>query len=217
MIQFGTKAETLCKLRNKLKYANVLPEIHFEVREWIHDPDKYYQQCLDIWNDIQVIIRSSAINEDTQEESCAGKFESVANVMLRDRQMFDDAVRTVINSYIDDNENNQVLIQPMLMNVKLCGVAFTLDPNSHGNYYVINYDEYGSTSSITAGNGERYRLLYVFKGMEIKNGPNYVTKICTALKELEELFGQNNLDVEFAVDNGGYIFSKSDHCVFMVM
>lgn len=214
MIQFGTKAETLCKLRNKLKYANVLPEIHFEVREWIHDPDKYYQQCLDIWNDIQVIIRSSAINEDTQEESCAGKFESVANVMLRDRQMFDDAVRTVINSYIDDNENNQVLIQPMLMNVKLCGVAFTLDPNSHGNYYVINYDEYGSTSSITAGNGERYRLLYVFKGMEIKNGPNYVTKICTALKELEELFGQNNLDVEFAVDNGGvYILQVRPLCI----
>ena len=152
-MQFGTKAETIHNLRGKLKNASVLPEIYFEVREWLHEPDRCYQQCVNMWKDIKVIVRSSAINEDTQEESSAGKFESVADIALCNRQAFNDAVNVVIKSYRDDNKDNQVLVQPMLLNVEICGVAFTVDPNSLGHYYVINYDESGSTSAITSGNG----------------------------------------------------------------
>lgn len=216
MIRFGTKAETLHNIQRKLINAIVLPEIHFEVKEWSHDPDRCYQQCIETWDDIRVIVRSSAINEDTQEESQAGRFESIANVTLYDRYAFDDAVNTVINSYSDSNEKNQVLVQPMLENVKNSGVAFTLDPNSLGNYYVINYDESGSTSSITSGNVHNNKLLYVFKGKEKEVKPAYISRLCTALKELEELFGQNNLDVEFAVTEDGelYIFQVRALCIY---
>ena len=48
------------------------------------------------------------------------------------------------------NSLNQVLVQPMLENVDICGVAFTADPGTRGHYYVINYDETGSTSSVTS-------------------------------------------------------------------
>lgn len=214
MIQFGTKAETLHKMQGKLNHAKVLPEIHFEVREWRHDPDSCYHRCMGLWKDRKAIVRSSAINEDTQEESQAGKFESVADVALHNRDAFADAVDTVINSYIDSNERNQVLVQPMLENVESCGVAFTLDPNSLGNYYVINYDESGSTSAITSGSGRDNKLLYIFKGKYVKTGTEYIDRLCLALKELEELFGQDNLDVEFAVCSGEiYILQVRALCI----
>lgn len=215
MIQFGTKAETIRDIRDKLKNASVLPEIYFDVKEWRCEPDRCYQQCIDLWKDIEVIVRSSAINEDTQKESQAGKFESVSNVALRSRQAFNDAVNIVIKSYEDDNENNQVLVQPMLKNVKISGVAFTLDPNSLGHYYVINYDESGSTSAITSGNGYVNKLLYVFKGVNIHIEPDYMNRLCMALKELEELFGKENLDVEFAITESGkiYIFQVRMLCI----
>lgn len=214
-MQFGTKAETIHNLRGKLKNASVLPEIYFEVREWLHEPDRCYQQCVNMWKDIKVIVRSSAINEDTQEESSAGKFESVADIALCNRQAFNDAVNVVIKSYRDDNKDNQVLVQPMLLNVEICGVAFTVDPNSLGHYYVINYDESGSTSAITSGNGYADKLLYIFKGTNIQIEPDYLNRLCMVLKELEELLGQENLDVEFAVTDNGqiYIFQVRPLCV----
>lgn len=213
MIQLGTKAETLNRIYNKLSYAHVLPQISFTVSEWRSRGQEYYQRCIEAWGEKEMIVRSSAINEDTQESSQAGKYESVGHV--QGRQNFVDAVQAVIASFDDDNELNQILVQPMLQNVKMCGVAFTLDPNSLGNYYVINYDTSGSTSVVTSGNGQGNRLLYVFKGEKIKETGDEIDGLCMALRELEELFGQNNLDVEFAVDDDGelYIFQVRTLCI----
>lgn len=108
-----------------------------------------------------MIVRSSSYAEDTYNGSQAGKYESVANVSGLEE--FQKAVEAVIDSYDDHNEENQVLVQPMLSNVCICGVAFTLDPNTLGNYYVINYDDNGSTSAITSGNGTENKLYYRFK------------------------------------------------------
>lgn len=213
MMQLGTKAETLSAIHNKLKNAKVLPQVSFSVKEWRVDSELYWPQCVKIWGDIPVIVRSSAINEDTKESSQAGKFESVTDVY--GEKAFHEAVNTVIASFDDDNEDNQVLVQPMLDNVKLCGVAFTVDPNSLGNYYVVNYDESGSTSSITAGNSQDGKLLYVFKGKEEGVKPESIYRLCLTLKELEGLFGQDNLDVEFAVteDDVLYIFQVRPLCL----
>lgn len=213
MIQLGTKAETLNRIQNKLNDANVLPGIFFTVKEWKFQPEQYWKQCANAWGEAEVIVRSSAVNEDTQESSQAGKFESIGHV--QGREAFMDAVNAVIDSFDDDNEANQVLVQPMLQDVKVCGVAFTLDPNSFGNYYVINYDESGSTSAITSGNGQENKLLYIFKGKEEGVEPDYINKLCRTLKQLEELFGQNNLDVEFAVTGEGklYIFQVRALCI----
>lgn len=214
MMRLGTKAETLYRLQGRLQYACVLPVIYFTVEEWQHEPDRCWKQCVQQCGG-SAIVRSSALNEDTLESSQAGRFESVGNVHLQNRQAFEEAVCTVIESYVDDDGDNQILVQPMLANVKVCGVAFTLDPNSLGNYYVINYDESGSTSSITSGNGYGNKLLYIFKGKEQGINPAYISRLCAALKELEELFRKNNLDVEFAVteDEEIYIFQVRALCI----
>lgn len=214
MIKFGTKAETLAAIQNELSYARVLPQVSFSVREWAKAPDAYWGRCVKEWGaGVTVIVRSSAVNEDTAESSQAGKYESIGNVS--DARAFEDAVNTVISSFDDGNGDNQVLVQPMLENVKMCGVAFTVDPNSLGNYYVINYDESGSTSAVTSGSGHGGKLLYVFKGMEDGVEPEGIHRLCLTLKRLEGLFGQNNLDVEFAitVDDELYIFQVRPLCI----
>lgn len=202
MIKFGTKAETLLRLSEVIQMGKVLPQVAFPAWEWAKDSEQIIKKVfLQPWSSL-LVVRSSAINEDTQWESQAGKYDSVLNVA--GEKEFRDAVNQVLLSFQDENPDNQVLVQPMLKDVKLCGVAFTMDPNTGGSYYVINYDETGSTCAITSGNGEKSKLFYCFKGYEdIKN--QEMKAVCGCLWELETLFGQDNLDVEFAI-SGHEIF-----------
>ncbi len=213
MERLGTKAETLKVLYRKLKYAEVLPQYTFTVEEWDKDKAAVIERFSKLaWKE-KVIVRSSALNEDTLTSSMAGKFESVANVC--GIQAFDEAVGRVIASYEDDNGANQILVQPMLEHVKVCGVAFTLEPSTLGNYYVINYDETGSTSAVTSGSGETSCLYYQFKDADLSLAPAKLSNLLATLKELETFFGQDNLDVEFAVteDESLYILQVRALCV----
>ena len=199
MNRLGTKAETLAQIYQKLNYAKVLPQFTFTVDEWRHSQERIRKEFSAFeWHE-SVIVRSSSLSEDTQQSSEAGKYESVADVS--GEEAFQKAAETVIASYDDDNTANQVLVQPMLSDVRICGVVFTLDPNTMGNYYVINYDDHGSTSAITSGQGTRNKLYYRFKESEneqIQKQPEEMNRLCQALHELELFFGQDNLDVEFA-------------------
>lgn len=215
--KLGTKAETLQKLYQRLEHAKVLPQMSFTVQDWNGDKErvlKDYEQLE--WNE-SVVVRSSSLMEDTEIQSLAGKYESVLNVC--GKKEFVCAVERVIASYAADSGKrymgnskadvggmaaveadgqDQVLVQPMLREVLSCGVAFTVDPNTFGNYYVVNYNSTGSTSAVTSGSGMDNVLYYRFKGDEGGKGPDDMDRLCKALKELEDFFGQENLDIEFA-------------------
>lgn len=216
MNRLGTKADTLRLLFEKLECAKVLPQYTFTVGEWKSDLQKIKNGFLELGWKKKVIVRSSSLAEDTSENSQAGKYESIADISGEEELV--QAVETVIRSYDDDNDANQVLVQPMLSDVCICGVAFTLDPNTMGNYYVINYDDSGSTSAITSGQGTRNKLYYRFKEEmleDFKAQSSSMNRLCLALKELEEFFGQNNLDVEFAFtsDDELYILQVRPLCI----
>ncbi len=211
--RLGTKAETLKKLYGYMKTAKVLPQFTFTAGDWqSHRVDIISGfQNLE-WNSC-VIVRSSALNEDTQTQSQAGKYVSIADVS--GEKAFQAAVERVIASYDDSDTGNQVLVQPMLEHATVCGVAFTLDPNTGGNYYVINYDRTGSTSAVTSGSGRNDFLYYQFKKattercLENRNNkrcPKEMQMVAAALEELEYFFGQENLDVEFAITEGGELY-----------
>lgn len=215
MNRLGTKAETLQMLYQKLKHAEVLPQYCFTVKDWKTEREKVKKSFLSLdWN-AKVIVRSSSQAEDTHTSSQAGKYESIADVSGLEE--FQRAVEKVIGSYDDHNEANQVLVQPMLSDVYICGVAFTLDPNTLGNYYVINYDDNGSTSAITSGSGRENKLYYRFKRKDRKHyleegweehlaSTDRMNRLCMTLQELEAFFGQNNLDVEFAFSETDKLF-----------
>ena len=120
MVKFGTKAETLERLRGKCSHASVLPLVYFSVGEW-------YSSASDVWEKVSAmeadewIVRSSALNEDTAESSQAGKFDSIGHV--HGKTEFEHAVEAVISSFKDENLDNQVLVQPMLQGVRMCEIG----------------------------------------------------------------------------------------------
>lgn len=213
MERLGTKAETLQILYNRLEFAEVLPQFCFTVADWSTDKSK----ILEIYDNVDwkstVVVRSSSLMEDMQTESGAGKYESVLNVS--GKVEFEKAVDRVIASYDDRNIQNQVLIQPMLKGEGIWGgVAFTMDPNTLGHYYVINYDRSGSVSGITSGGKAEDVLFYQFKYEKEENFPFEIRGVCRALRELENFFGKENLDVEFSVAEGKiYILQVRTLCL----
>lgn len=200
-MNFGTKANTLKSLYGKLRSAEVLPAAIFTMREWQEDPARVYETVMgQPWSrDAELIIRSSAINEDLENESMAGKYESVLHV--KGRESFFSGVSTVLASYKEDrNPENQFFVQPMLTDVVVSGVAFTMDPNTGGHYYVVNYDDStGSTSSVTGGSGAELKTFYCFKGHEGTTGVDAMDRVIAAAKELQALFETEALDIEFAI------------------
>jgi glutamine kinase len=214
MINFGTKAETLEQLSQILKTGKVLPQIRFTVKEWEYSE----QDCLKpvfekAWDDIPLIVRSSAVSEDLTSGSMAGKYLSLGNI--KGKTGLIEAIGQVIRSFDNKNPNDQVFIQPMLQNVFVSGVAFGIDPNTGGNYIVINYDDQsGSTFSVTSGNSGDTKVFYFFKGCN-KRPNNFLSMVINALLELEELFQNERLDLEFAVtkDQVLYILQVRPLCV----
>lgn len=212
-INLGTKAETLARLEGKLKNGIILPQFSFSVEQWYRESEKIWSSVEEKFGSKLLVVRSSAINEDTIEASYAGKYESILHVS--GKEYFFEAVQKVIHSFEGSNGQDQVLVQPMLLDVKICGVAFTLEPNTLGHYYVVNYDDStGSTESVTAGKLQKDRLFYCFKDYHLIKD-EHMKKVCDCLKELEELFEKSSLDVEFAIDKWGelYIFQVRLLCI----
>jgi len=200
MFEFTTKAETLRALENRLTSAQVLPQVCLTSREVRETPE----QVLSLLKKAglmgkKLIVRSSARNEDTAECSNAGKFLSIPNVEGETEIL--NAVKQVIKTMGRDPDN-QVFIQPFLTDVEICGVAFTADPNTGGNYYVLNYDaSTGSTSSVTDGTGTQLKTFYQFKASNTSSPglPDMVIALC---RELEVLCQTPALDIEFAIAKG---------------
>ena len=206
MFDFKTKAQTLEFLlqHQSTLGARVLPLHFFTLDDWQRDPNSIWLALNQKLRAEKLIVRSSAVNEDTAASSQAGKF--ISEICPFEQKTFAATVERVFASYDDDNPNNQILVQPAIENVDGAGVAFTVDPNSGGNYCVINYDSSGSTSSITAGTGKVNRLFYRFKGAS-STAKDQLHRLCSVLGKLEKLFEIDALDVEFAFKGGEiYIF-----------
>lgn len=207
LIKLSTKADTLKSIEGLLQNAIVLPQVSFCVNEWGNNAPIIIDNVGRTFGHSKVIVRSSAVDEDTASTSNAGKNLSLPNIGT-DADCLKNAVNQVIASYEDDNPDNQVLIQPMLENVVLCGVAFTMDPNTLGEYYVISYDTSGATDAITSGESKE-KLLYIYKHSPKqveKNIDERMAILCGTLSELERIFEMPNLDVEFAFDKEGHLY-----------
>lgn len=214
--RFGTKAETLERLRGRLSGARILPQYTVRLGAWRTDREECLSAVADAFPGGRVVVRSSALNEDTEHASLAGNYESVLDVPVNDRETLAAAIDAVATSYSKGADvvsgsapglpsvdpANQILIQPMLSGVTLSGVAFTADLESGAPYYIINYDTSGSTESITSGAGGDHRTLVLYKHGDATPGDPELAAVVTALREIEAQTGYTSLDIEFAVRRG---------------
>jgi len=206
VVQLGTKAETLERLAPVLRSAAILPQVCFSTAEWHADrPGILKRISASPWGSEALIVRSSAKCEDSSSESKAGQFTSVAGV--KGAPAIPAAVERVIASYAgNDCQQDQVLVQPMLQEVSMAGVAVTREPQGGGPYFVINYDDYsGRSDLVTSGTAEKLKTFICLKSCQ-EGIPSHLLPILELLRELESLVGCDGLDVEFAVDRKGALY-----------
>lgn len=200
----GTKAETL-ELLLKDGFP-VPPTYFFTVQQWIASNEKILHDIEQKFSsETHLAVRSSAIAEDTSENSMAGAFESVLKVDAKSRQSVTEAIEKVISSF-DGAITNQVLIQPMVQNVTMSGVLMTKSLDDGSPYYVVNYDDStGETDTVTNGSSIN-KTVYIYNGVTGDDFDSaHLRAVIQLVVQLEEYYKGIPLDIEFAVDKSGRV------------
>ena len=206
---FITKAQTINQLSLKKIIFKIPNSFFFTVKEWKLNKNKKIKDIKNKFNK-KIAIRSSAIDEDTSIKSSAGTYDSFLNIP-NNKQSIYKYVNLVIKSYKKKknyNLYNEVLIQNMLTNVWTSGVLFTKSITNNSPYYVINYDDIsGKTDKVTSGI-DKYsnKVLKILRGKEkLLSSPRF-NKLLKATKEIEYIYKNKNLDIEFVIDKNLNIF-----------
>lgn len=205
-LSFQSKAKNLAALQNKLKQADILPLtiltkklVKSNIKRAMDTIDSFCQSA----NAEKLIIRSSSLNEDSMNCSNAGAFLSVANISVGNKQDLMEALQKVADSI--PNENDEILIQPYLESICLCGVAFSVDKDNFSPYYCIECDDSGLSNSITDGSSKDKISYFQYREMpndiiqhkDLEHSKRFC-KVISLMQELEMLFQHKFIDIEFA-------------------
>ena len=196
--KMGTKAETLSNL-SKLGYS--IPKFYFfTVEDWKSSKDIILDKIKKTFTkNIKVAVRSSSINEDTENTSMAGAFDSFLNIKVENDSL-NEAISKVIKSF-DLSPANQVLVQEMVNDVVMSGVVMTKVLDDGSPYYVLNYDDTtGKTDSVTSGNSIN-KTVYIYNGVSNNDfDSKLLLKVLKLVQSLEQTFDNIPIDIEFAVN-----------------
>lgn len=198
MLKFSNKGKTLEDLSRVIKTAKVLPLFRFPIASFNEDADGVVAKIQKSFKENMLIIRSSAKVEDCLDESNAGRFKTVTDVSKKDKREILSAIKEVIDSYNFLDMNNEILVQPMLVDIKMSGVIVTADIDTLAPYYIINYDEGSQSNAITERKGRNSKTYVHFKESYFQCRDPYLSMLCDACGELEKLFNNPYLDIEFA-------------------
>lgn len=197
----SSKANTLKSLQKVVSKSIIEKMFVFRVCDWEEDSEKITDKIKTLFSPCNIIVRSSAVNEDTYYSSSAGSFLSRMNVSSEDTRIIREAIKEVIDSYNKKGGTfrlDQILVQKQTMNVKCSGVVFTANIENGAPYYIINYDDVsGSTESVTSG--LEGRVIELFNQCEMQRIPDKWKGLISAIKELETIIPRTYLDIEFAV------------------
>jgi choline kinase/phosphohistidine swiveling domain-containing protein len=210
---YGTKAETLERLKSVVLDTQIADLIHFEVGRWVEQRDRLIELIGRRFQGQRIVVRSSSLVEDSWTESLAGEFQSVLGVDAEDATAVAAAVDRVIDSYRRSEKANddglhkhQVLVQVFLEQVTISGVAFTRDLGTGAPYFVLNYDDQsGATDSVTGGAGQNLKTLALAKSCRGELAPSELANVIRAARELERITGCDSLDIEFATTADGKV------------
>ncbi len=195
----SSKADTLKTLQPLLTKSTIEPLCIFTISDWKNDQTELIQKIKKQFAKHKIVIRSSAVIEDTLQKSMAGYFESVLNINANNEAEIEAGIDKVIHSYQKkggESSFNQILVQQQTENIVMSGVVFTRTLGSNGPYYVINYDDQtGSSESVTSG--KEHQCMYISHGAQPI--PEKMQKVLEAVQELEKLIPHIPLDIEFAL------------------
>ena len=198
--KFESKADTLVFLQKKLKKGIIEEIITFTVEKWEIEQKSILEKIIDKFYPNKIIIRSSAIGEDSIESTEAGKYKSIQKISTKNKGKIKNSINEVIKEYENKgnkNIKNKILIQRQTTQVITNGVIFTNTPENGSPYYVINFSDSENTDNVTKG--ETSNLLKIFRGCETKVIPKKWKKLISVIKEIEQIFSTEFLDIEFGI------------------
>lgn len=200
-----TKARMLQFLKDKNSGINILPAYIVDSSEFLTDRSKVLHEIWEIFQGQELIVRSSSSKEDGSEWSEAGKYKSIMSV--RTVEELDRAIKEVYESY-QTEENEEILVQPMLKNTVKSGVVFTVDMETMADYYVINYESGDDTEAVTSGKSKELKTFIAYKNHSTDSYDEDLGNVISTCREIEKELETGCLDIEFAVteEHKVYIF-----------
>ena len=202
---FTTKANVLKFLGEKIKKSHIERIFVFTVEDWKNNQDEILDSISETFKE-KIIVRSSAIGEDTLKSSGAGKYETVFDINPNVRQSVKKAIKKVVESYnkkINYNTKNQILLQSQTTNVQISGVVFTKTERFAAPYYTINFDESEFTDTVTKGLIDN--TIKINRGINSRQIPKKWRKLISSIKEIESVLNSDELDIEFGISDSRII------------
>ena len=201
----GTKAESLERLKPLVRIGYIGNQVSFTHEQWDKDRAGVIKLVQEVFQDTNLILRSSALSEDSWTKSSAGVHKSIFNVPSNTFQELAASADEVIESYGNLMPENQILVQEMLKDVTMSGVIMTRTPSFRSPYYVINFDNSTTrTDTVTSGIGKTLRTVFLHRDAPLLSElPRELKHLMEAVQELEELVGHDSLDIEFAFTRDG--------------
>lgn len=199
--KISSKADVLKSLYGQLKFSRIEKMMIVTGEEFVTDPSGAAEAVAREFDGKKIVVRSSSSAEDGMNSSNAGHFESILNVDSSDIEEVKEAVQSVLESYkmdIDDISREQVLLQTQTDDIRCSGVIFSRELKKNRPYYAISYDE-ESTDAVTSGRGGK--TVYILRNVEEKSLPDHWAALIKSMRELEGIFQEYPIDVEFAVNS----------------
>ena len=203
---FTSKSNILKFLQSRLKYSKIARILDFTVDDWNKNKNQILQQVKSTFYKKKVIIRSSAIGEDSDYSSEAGSYESILNINSSSRTQLISAINKVIKSYAHKknfNLKNQILIQTQAVDIVTSGVIFSRTPDNGAPYYVINFEDGISTIGVT--HGSVGNTIKIARHLGIKTIGEKWKSLLQSVKEIETVVQSNSLDIEFGITKNSTI------------
>ena len=195
-----TKSNVLKFIQKKARLSKIEKIYDFRVIDWLEDSSNILNKIRSRFKSKYVIVRSSALGEDSMDESFAGTYETIQNVKPSSRKMLKSAINSVIKSYQNKgnlNNNNQILIQNQTSGIVKSGVIFSRSESSGKPYYTINYEIGTATDGVTKG--KINNVVKIFRKINLNTLPIHWKLLIKSVKEIEVILKNNNLTVEFGI------------------
>jgi gamma-glutamyl-gamma-aminobutyrate hydrolase PuuD/phosphohistidine swiveling domain-containing protein len=202
----STKANTLYAMKNLIHKARIEQMFILKVENFRNNRMKVCHEIMDRFNGCRIVVRSSSTQEDSLKFSNAGHYKSILDVDSASEQEILQSIDEVIASYQEDMESvaqEQILIQRQALDVCVSGVIFTRDLKGNRPYYLVNYDDLGSTDSVTSGRGGK--MLWIAKNIAEDTLKDRWRALIGAVKEVESVIEGIPLDIEFAINSSNEV------------
>lgn len=199
-----TKSQMLLYLKKNIEFINILPILVVKSDDIKNKLEEVIDEIVDFSNDKPIIVRSSSSQEDSLEFSNAGKFESILNV----KPNYSEIKKALINVYESymTQKNEEILVQPMLQDIKKSGVVFTADMDTFADYYTVNYFEGDNSAAVTGGGVDDLKTFIFYKHSNLEVVDSDIENLFNICKEIEKKLNNGALDIEFAITDEGKVY-----------